>query len=357
MKIIDGHMHITQWERKDGKSTFKIIEDYQKENGISAIDNMSCTNNGDLWDGFEIDQSIIGSIMKLHNPSVFSHGCLYIPKDHNELEKYDFKSQLEELMEIGCDGVKICDFKPDAYKKLQVDKILDKYDEYIGYCKKYGVNMCWHVADPEFNWDPDKASEYAKKVGWFYGDSSFPTFDELINMTYRFLDAHPNLKVWLAHMFFKSNEPDEVAAMLEKYPNLNIDLAPGWEMFEGFKAHYDKWYEIFRKYSDRFIFATDITLTAPDIRINSLSRYVKRFLETDDEFVAENVGGRIIKGIKLEENHLENILYKNHERIIGEKPKEVNKAALKKYIDRYLPLMPDSKNKQMTEEYYRKNLI
>ena len=30
---------------------------------------------------------------------------------------------------------------------------------------------------------------------------SFPTFDELINMTYRFLDAHPNLKVWLAHMF------------------------------------------------------------------------------------------------------------------------------------------------------------
>ena len=355
MKIIDGHMHILQWVRKDGTLAFDVIEQYCEENGIAYVDNMACSNNANLWKYYEMDQSILGAIAKLESPRVFSHGCLYIPEDPSQFKKYDFKSQLEELMELGMDGVKICDFKPDAYKLLNVANRLEDYDKYIDYCEKYGVHMCWHVADPDFFWDEDKVPQIIKDVGWFWGGGSYPSYENLIALAYEMIEKHPNLHVWLAHAFFKSNEPDEVETLLQKHPHVSIDLAPGGEMFDGFRTHYDKWHTIFRKYSDRFIYATDASTAKPTEKMSALAQNVKRFLETDDvfDFSSENHA----HGIKLEKKHLENILFKNHERDVGATPRAINKHALKKYIDRYLPLMPDSQNKRLTEEYYRKHLL
>lgn len=215
--------------------------------------------------------------------------------------------------------------------------------------------MCWHVADPQYFWDADKVSDVVKKRGWFYGDGTYAGYEQLIGFAYQMLEKHPKLKVMLAHAFFKSYDPDEVEDLLEKYPNVSLDLAPGWEMFDGFRTHYEKWYTIFRKYSDRFVYATDNLTTNPGDFIDENAQYVLRFLQTDDEFEVR-VNHRA-RGIKLEQEYLENVLYKNHENMVGAKPREINKTALKKYIERYLPLMPDSQNKHLTEEYYRKRLL
>ena len=146
-----------------------IMREYQENNNISYIDNMCCSNNGNLCSGYEMDQSILGAIAKLENPTVFTHGCLYIPEDMTKISKFNFKSQLEELMELGLDGVKICDFKPDAYKILNVEKLLKEYEEYIACCEKYNVHMCWHVADPQNFWQEDKVSDEIKKPVGFTG--------------------------------------------------------------------------------------------------------------------------------------------------------------------------------------------
>jgi len=355
MKKIDGHMHIPQWVRQDGRLVFDVIEEYCRSNELAYVDNMCCSNNANLWSGYEMDQSILGAIAKLENPRVFTHGCLYIPQDEAQFRKYDFKSQLEELMEIGLDGVKICDFKPDAYKLLGVERHLADYDEYIGYCEKYGVHMCWHVADPDFFWDGTKVSERIRQLGWFYGDSSYPSYEKLIDLAYQMIEKHPYLHVLLAHAFFKSNEPEEVEELLKKYSNVCIDLAPGAEMFDGFKTRYEQWYRIFRVYSDRFVYATDAATTQPTENMSRRAEHVLKFLSTDEEFIFN--GKYATRGIRLDAEHLENILYRNHERDVGVLPRTINRNALKKYIDRYLPLMPDSNNKRMTEEYYRKNLL
>lgn len=355
MKIIDSHMHIPQWVRYDGKSAFVIMQEYQANNNIAYVDNMCCSNNGNLWSGYEMDQSILGAIAKLKNPTMFTHGCLYIPQDITQVSKFDFKSQLEELMELGLDGIKICDFKPDAYKVLNVEKLLKEYEEYINCCEKHNVHMCWHIADPQNFWHADQVSEEIKKTGWFYGDDSFTAYDDLISLAYRFLELNPNLNVTLAHAFFKSFDPDEVVGLFERYPNVSIDLAPNWGMHDGFRVYREKWSNIFRKYSDRILYATDASMVSHDDGMNGMAKGVLRFLQTDDQFKVP--GDHFSHGIKLEQNYLENILYKNHDRIVGKKPKQINKIALKKYIERYLPLMPDSKNRQMTEEYYRKNLL
>ena len=354
-KIIDAHMHIPQWRSWDDRIVFDSIRDYQRDNHIAFIDNMASSSDGSLWKGYELDQSILGAASKRENPTVFSHGCLYIPLDHGQLPPFRFKDQLEEMMEVGLDGVKICDFKPDAYKLFGVDRLMEEYEEYIACCEQYKVHMCWHVADPQTFWDPTQVPESAKRLGWFYGDDTHPTYDQLIGMTYDLLDRHPKLNVTLAHCFFKSFDPDEVAALLQKYPNVTIDLAPAWEMMEGFRAHHEKWYRIFREYSDRFLYATDASMNATPEYTGTRAGGVLRFLSTMDTFSVP--GNRVAQGVGLEQTHLERILYQNHERIVGEKPREINKAALKRYMGRYLPLMPDSRNKQMAEEYYRKHLM
>lgn len=355
IKRIDGHMHIAQWLRYDDKNTFAVVEEYRENNGIAYVDNMSCSNNANLWEGYEMDQSMLGAIAKWENPHIFTHGCLYIPQDVSLTGKYDFVDQLEELMELGMDGVKICDFKPDAYVKLSVAKRLDDYERYIDACEKYHVHMCWHVADPAYFWDESKVTEDLKNVGWFYGDKKYPTYDALIDYTYGLLDRHPNLQVQLAHCFFKSEAPAEVESLLQKYPNVQIDLAPGGEMFDGFRLYYDQWYRIFREYSDRFVYATDNSTSYSQEEMTELAQNVLRFLATEDAFDFTEVN--VAHGIKLERPHLENILYKNHDRVVGTTPRSINKVALKKYIARYLPLMPESQNRQRIEEYYRKELL
>ena len=98
-----------------------------------------------------------------------------------------------------------------------------------GFCEKTFADLPNVTVDV---WD-GIVVDYARKVGWFYGDGTYPSYDDFINMTYRLLDAHPNLNVMLAHMFFKSFQPDEVEALLQKYPHVTIDLAPGWGMMDG----------------------------------------------------------------------------------------------------------------------------
>ena len=354
-KIIDGHMHILQWVEQGEKSVFDVIEEYRKANSIAYVDNMCCTSNGDLWDGYEMDQSILGAVAKLENPHVFSHGCLYIPKDPALRKKYPFKDQLEELMELGMDGVKICDFKPDAYKLLDVEAHLSEYEEYIGLCEKYGVHMCWHVADPDFFWDETKVSDRIKELGWFYGDGTYPSYDFLMDFARQMIEKHPKLHVMLAHAFFKSNQPEEVEALLAAHPNVTIDLALGREMFDGFRTHYAAWHRLFRKYSDRFVYATDAATAQPAEKMSARAQSVLRFLSTDDRFTFADTYQ--VHGIRLEQGHLENILHKNHENAVGCTPRPIHRPALKKYIERYLPLMPDSRNRQMTESYYRKQLL
>ncbi|MDD5603213.1 MAG: amidohydrolase family protein [Eubacteriales bacterium] len=174
-------------------------------------------------------------------------------------------------------------------------------------------------------------------------------------MAYGILDRHPNLRVMLAHAFFLSNNPNEMIRVFEKYPNVTIDLDPGGEMFDGFRERYDDWYKIFRDYSDRIFYATDATISGGIEYVSSLAQKVYRFLKTDDVF--EVPRNHTAHGIKLEQDYLNNILYNNSKRNMGEKPKKINRSALKKYINTYLPLMPASKNKEMMGEYYRRCLL
>ncbi len=357
-KRIDAHMHISQWFLPNGQTSFEVLEQYQKDNHIEHVANMCCTNNANLWNGYELDQCMIAAVCKFLNPSAYIYGCLVIPDTSADVKIPDeirFENQAAHLMEIGFDGIKCCDFKPDAFKLYEVEKRLDDYEKYFAYCEKYNIPMCWHVSDPQTFWDASQVPQWAKQANWFYGHPSYPTYEHLYELTYGFLDRHPKLRVMLAHAFFLSENPKEVITLFEKYPNVTLDLAPGWEMFDGFRKHYDAWYHIFRQYSDRILYATDATMSTGLAYVDSLAQNVYRFLTTADTF--EVPGNYVAHGIQLEDAHLDRILCNNFKRIAGDSPKELHLGALKRYFDTYLPFMPDSQNKQQLANFYRKNLL
>ena len=64
---------------------------------------------------------------------------------------------------------------------------------------------------------------------------------------------------------------------------------------------------------------------------------VYRYLASDETI--KSFDDRMIKGINLPLEHKENIIYKNFERRVAKEPKEINKEALKRYIEKYKHLI------------------
>ncbi len=355
---IDAHLHINRWRANDGTPVFDSVRRYLRESSFDSIDNMCCSNNANLWDGYERDQNILAAVVKLEIPETYAHGCMMIPTPEEEAAdpaRFDFVEQLEMLTAMGFDGIKFCEFKPDSYKIHQMDERLESFEPYFAYCEKHHVPMCWHIADPEEFWDAEKVPHVAIEAGWFYGNGTFPAQEDLYRKTYAILDRHPNLTVVLAHAFFLSNKPAEARALFRKYPNVSIDLAPGWEMFDGFRTHYDDWAEIFRTHADRILIATDAEVSGGGDFPLTIDERVTGFLTNTD--TVELPWGYTIRGIALEEPHRSKIFAENCRRIVGETPKPIDRAVLKEYIKRYLPIIPPSENTAALEEYYRKNLL
>ena len=70
-----------------------------------------------------------------------------------------------------------------------------------------------------------------------------------------------------------------------------------------------------------------------------------RFIATDDKM--SGFGDKELTGIKLPAKAREDILWRNFERRVGEKPREINKDALRRYIDKYKPLMSEDEWKNL----------
>jgi predicted TIM-barrel fold metal-dependent hydrolase len=239
---------------------------------------------------------------------------------------HSLASQLDRLLTMGCDGIKMVNGKPDSRKAsgLALDSVI--YEDHFARLEERGLPLLWHVADPEEFWSPDEAPEWARSQGWLY-DQTFPSKESLHQECERVLARYPKLKVIFAHFYFLSADLSRAAALLDRFPNVYLDLAPGIEMLHNFTARPDESREFFIRYRDRILFGTDY---APD---STPSRIwvVRRFLETDAEFPVPQDDPLfwpdhrvLIRSIALDEDTLDRIYSANFRRVVSPVPRPLD---------------------------------
>lgn len=239
--------------------------------------------------------------------------------------------QLERLISIGCDGVKMLENKPTHRKLVDIPIDGPYFEEYFRYVESLGFPILWHVCDPEEFWDPETTPHWAKARGWGYDDTFMPK-EALYAEVENVLTRHPRLKIIFAHFYFMSADLPRAADLFDRFPNVHFDLAPGIEFLYNMSKYPDSAREFFIKYSDRILFGTDISSTHTPEEARLRTGIVTRWLETDDEyrlpegadFVLGPPEDGIMRGLNLPDEALRKIYRGNFERLVGSKPRELS---------------------------------
>ena len=263
-----------------------------------------------------------------------------IARDVDHRLTYSLAEQVDRLLAMGCDGIKMLNGKPNYRRAsgLALDCVI--YDEYFARLQERGFPVLWHVNDPEEFWDPAAAPAWARDPGWLYDETS-PTKESIYQECERVLARFPNLRIIFAHFYFLSDDLPRAAALLDRYPNICFDLAPGIEMLHNFSKRPDHARDFFLKYQDRIIFGTDC---GPD-GIPSRIWVVRNFLETEEEFHVPTDEPlfwpdhrTMIRGISLPEEVLEKIYAGNFRRFVSPAPRPLDRRLAMAELNRLTAL-------------------
>ena len=351
--FIDGHLHLTEIYNKNGEHFLKGFEEYRQKCNLTAL-NIAALPAGDDRD---VSNNILLAFYKLVNPQDFVHGGLIYtsyPAPNPAPDNMDPLTQYKELMEIGFDGIKMLEGKPQLHKVISIPLCDDYYDKFFEAAEKDKTHILFHVNDPEEFWDGEKVSEEIKKLGWYYGEGGYASNEEVYRQIYAILEKHPALCVTFAHFFFYSNSPEKLIEMFEKYPNTAIDITPGSEMYRAFTSNHKYYKSFFEKYSDKILFGTDSHFPYPTEDFIALNECICNFFTSSEEF--DGLYCKKIKGFALSKEHLNKIIYSNFVDRVSENPKKINKEALKKYIEKYKHLIGKKENLKEVERLAKEML-
>lgn len=204
-----------------------------------------------------------------------------------------------------------------------------------------GLPVVIHTGDPKAFWLPvdpqnERFEELSAHPGWSnYGDPEVPSFDQLLAQLIHVVERHPKTTFVSVHFGNNAEDPTWVGQMLDRYPNLNVDLAARLPEIGRHEAKRVR--EIFMRHADRILFGTDTGVsprgalmlgshgTSPNRREEVKPYFLAhwRWLETSDSPIPSPtpIQGRWpIHGIELPPGVLAKIYRENATRLFGPAP-------------------------------------
>lgn len=285
----------------------------------------------------------LGLLTKSLDPS---RVYLFAGLDHSEFfngrpEAADLPGQMERLLRIGADGVKLIEGKPTSRRTLKVKMDAPYYEGFFQAAEDLGTPLLWHVADPEEFWDEERIPSWAKERDWGYSPQDVQK-ETLYKETEHVLVRHPGLRVILAHFYFLSADLKRAEEFLEEHPNCGFDLAPGIEMLYNLSADPETSRNFFTRFAGRIYYGTDMFPRLNDAEAQNRAGIVRRFLETADEFrISEDAdfllgspADGLIRGINLDKDALEQIYRENFHQLAGSSPAALDLDAAAGECDR-----------------------
>jgi predicted TIM-barrel fold metal-dependent hydrolase len=253
--------------------------------------------------------------------------------------------QLTEAHRLGAIGLKITKGlglgypAPDGQHLLAVDDPgLDPMFERAG---ELGMPVAIHCGDPKAFWQPatpanERWDELQAHPEWSFYGSGAPSWQELYDAFERRVARHPKTTFIAVHFGDDPEDPDNVARMLDKYPNFYLDTAA--RVPEIGRHPQEKMRRFFIKYQDRILFGTDTGIgedqdqmmygsngASPPTRDDEVRFFTEtwRYFQTlDRQFESPTpIQGRWkVDGVGLPEAVLRKVYFDNAARILRWRP-------------------------------------
>ena len=259
------------------------------------------------------------------------------------------RATLEACREAGAVGLKI--FKglglgytnPDGSLLRVDDPRLDVVFDEAG---RLALPVLIHSGDPQAFFRPDtreneRHAELAAHPSWSFhgprpdGGGAWPSWEDVFAQYEARVARHPHTRFLGAHFGNAPEEPERVARMLERYPNLFVET--GARIPEIGRHDAGRMRAIFVRFHDRILFGTDVQMGRgrswilgsmgrmpdPASRVPAFYESHWRYFETADRGFAHPTpiqGDWTIDGIDLPRDVLEDVYHRNAERLFGLPP-------------------------------------
>lgn len=301
MKKIDFHIHLAVLQPVE--DAVKDIQEMCRRNQYETVCIQTLTHGDNHHipfaneTAFEVHSKLPGSYLFA---SPVHDGTSYV-------------EQTKKFMEMGADGIKLLIGKPSEYRDLHVKYDDPIIEDFFAYAQECDIPVLLHHNDPEKHWDKSRMKPENIAKGWYYDPEKMPScawFDEALE---NLLAKFPNLRIALAHMGFYADKLDHLVELMEKYPNLYMDITPALDIFEDLSAQPEKAKAFFEKYEDRIFYGTDAwsdLLTNEEHR-----RYNEKKVKVVRHFLCEEgdevIDGQFTAGLGLSKEQQEKIYYDN----------------------------------------------
>lgn len=181
-----------------------------------------------------------------------------------------------------------------------------RFDTIFNFIASKDKTLVGHIGEPKNCWLPLDSMTVKNDKEYFsnhpqyhmYQHPEFPSYDDQVNARDNVLRKHPDLRFMGAHLGSLEWSVDALAARLDSFPNMAVDMAARISHLQ-YQAKTDrkKVIEFFEKYQDRLIYATDLVYNtdskADDFTQKCTDTWKNhwKFLTTDELMQAPEVEG------------------------------------------------------------------
>ncbi len=203
-----------------------------------------------------------------------------------------------------------------------------RFDPMWDACGQLNLPVAIHISDPIAFFTPtDRFNERYEELNnhpdWSFYGQDFPSNAELIAARDRVFARHPNTRFVTLHVGNFSENLQNVAENLDRFPNMSVDMAARVGELGRQPITTRKFFD---KYQDRILFGTDATPHGDEypqqVFNDQLYEIYYRFLETEDEYFdyapakIPPQGRWRIYGINLPDTILRKVYYENAARLL-----------------------------------------
>ncbi len=206
-----------------------------------------------------------------------------------------------------------------------------RLDTLFNYLEQHNIPVVGHLGEPRNCWLPLDKMTVKGDRSYFTQNPQYhmfihpemPSYEDQIRARDNMLARHPKLKFVGAHLGSLEWNVDSLAARLDRFPNMAVDMAARivhWQVQA--KDNWQKVHDFLVKYNDRLLYATDLLVDdksdPAEAKRNAHETWLNdwKFFTTNEQMTSDQFDGTF-NGLKLPKEVIDNIYNKNAHKWLG----------------------------------------